>query len=577
MAAAQDDDLLFADEAPDVASPEIPATPWVVLLVDDEPNIHMVSRLAFGRLQVEGRPLTLLRADTAAQGRALLSSRDDIAVAILDVVMETDDAGLRLAAWIRDQPRLRAMRIILRTGQPGHAPEEEVLRRYDINDYWPKTELTAHRSRTLLTGQIRSYRDLQLIEAQRNDLGRVISAIGELFTRGGVRTLLEGIVQQFQRLLRAEHALLAIFDVHDPEAFDRTHLLIASGEHAEPRLDDEARAMLRESRMRSRLVVRGDRVALFNAAGDARGAGLFVRGIADMDEWAEHTLELLSRNALSVLNAQIVVEEQRELLTAIERFVPSPLVHMAGRPDVRDVQVGDHRLTSSWVVFGDLQGFTSISEALAPAEVHATLQTAFGAVLPALLEAGAVIDKFLGDGFLALFPGDGPPPLIACRAALAALDGLNAARVTSGQAPLRMGMSIHGGPVLFCTLGHEARVEITAVSDTVNVASRLEAMTRNYGCQLLVSEAVADAVDAPTRATLRPLGRVPVRGRAGRIGVFEADGHTDDAHASAEVLERLVDRIERQDPEARAALAALRQRYPDDQTLTGLQLVLERR
>jgi class 3 adenylate cyclase len=250
---------------------------------------------------------------------------------------------------------------------------------------------------------------------------------------------------------------------------------------------------------------------------------------------------------------------------------------MAGRPDVRDVQVGDHRLTSSWVVFGDLQGFTSISEALAPAEVHATLQTAFGAVLPALLEAGAVIDKFLGDGFLALFPGDGPPPLIACRAALAALDGLNAARVTSGQAPLRMGMSIHGGPVLFCTLGHEARVEITAVSDTVNVASRLEAMTRNYGCQLLVSEAVADAVDAPTRATLRPLGRVPVRGRAGRIGVFEADGHTDDAHASAEVLERLVDRIERQDPEARAALAALRQRYPDDQTLTGLQLVLERR
>ena len=577
MATAPNDDLVFADEGPEGALVEAVVAPWVVLLVDDEPNIHMVSRLAFGRLQVEGRPITLLRADTAAQGREVLASRDDIAVAILDVVMETDDAGLKLAAWIREQPRLRAMRIILRTGQPGHAPEEEVLRRYDINDYWPKTELTAHRSRTLLTGQIRSYRDLRLIEAQRNDLGRVIGAIGELFTRAGVRTLLEGIVQQFQRLLRAQHAVLAIFDVHDPEAFDRAHLLIASGVDGTPHLDDDARAMLRESRTRSRLVVRGDRVALFNAAGDARGAGLFVRGIADMDEWAEHTLELLSRNALSVLNAQLVVEEQRELLRAIERFVPSSLVRMSGRPDVRDVQVGDHRLTTSWVVFGDLQGFTSISEALTPAVVHETLQNAFAAVLPSLLEAGAVIDKFLGDGFLALFPGDGPPPLTACRTALAALAEHNDARAAAGRDRLGMGMSIHGGPVLFCTLGHEARVEITAVSDTVNVASRLEAMTRHYGCQLLVSEAVADALDADTRATLRPLGRVPVRGRSGRIAIYEGDGHTDDTHAPGEALERLVDRIERQDPQARDALVVLRQRYPDDQTLAGLQLLLERR
>lgn len=576
MAVAHDDDLLFADEPVGVPPAEPSLAPWVVLLVDDEPNIHMVSRLAFGRLQVEGRPLELLRADTAAQGREMLSSRDDIAVAIVDVVMETDDAGLKLAAWIREQHRLRAMRIILRTGQPGHAPEEDVLRRYDINDYWPKTELTAHRSRTLLTGQIRSYRDLQLIEAQRNDLGRVIGAIGELFTRDGVRALLLGIVQQFQRLLRAEHAVLAIFDVRDPDAFDRTHLLIASGADGEPQLDEDARGMLRESRMRSRLVVRGDRVALFNAAGDARGAGLFVRGIPDLDDWAGHTLELLSRNALSVLNAQLVVEEQRDLLAAVERFVPSPLVHMAGRPDVRDVQVGDHRLTTSWVVFGDLHGFTTLSETLPPAEVHATLQSAFAAVLPALLDAGAVIDKFLGDGFLALFPGDGPPPLAACRAALKALAALNDGR-QDGRSALRMGLSIHGGPVLFCTLGHENRVEITAVSDAVNVASRLEAMTRNYGCQLLVSATVAEAVTASERASLRPLGRVPVRGRAGRIAIFEADGHTDDEHAPGEVMERLVERIEQRDASARQALGALIERYPNDRTLAGLQLVLENR
>ncbi len=134
------------------------AARWKVLLVDDEPAVHQVSQLILSDLQFDGRGIELSSAHSAAQARELLARERDVALVLLDVVMETDDAGLALVQHIREQRRDRLMQIVLRTGQPGMAPEREVVMRYEINGYWLKTDLTAQRLRSIVISALRTYR-----------------------------------------------------------------------------------------------------------------------------------------------------------------------------------------------------------------------------------------------------------------------------------------------------------------------------------------------------------------------------------------------------------------------------------
>ena len=131
---------------------------WKVLLVDDEPAVHEVSRLILRDLRFEGAAVELLSATSAAQACELLGRHADIALVLLDVVMETDDAGMRFVEFVRRQLGNRDMQIILRTGQPGMAPEREVIVDYEINGYLLKTEITAQRLQSAVVAALRGYR-----------------------------------------------------------------------------------------------------------------------------------------------------------------------------------------------------------------------------------------------------------------------------------------------------------------------------------------------------------------------------------------------------------------------------------
>lgn len=131
---------------------------WKVLLVDDEPDVHEVSRLILAGLGFEGRPVELLSAGSAAQARELLAQHGDVALALVDVVMETDDAGIALVRHIREQLRDHDMQIVLRTGQPGMAPEHEIVPQYEVNGYFLKTEITAQRLQSIVIAGLRSFR-----------------------------------------------------------------------------------------------------------------------------------------------------------------------------------------------------------------------------------------------------------------------------------------------------------------------------------------------------------------------------------------------------------------------------------
>ncbi|MGC2854439.1 response regulator [Novispirillum sp. DQ9] len=153
--------------------------PWTVLVVDDEPEVHKVSWLVLEELRFRGRPLNLISAGSAAEARKALAEHPDTAVILLDVVMETEDAGLRLVREIRDEMRNQAVRIILRTGQPGQAPERRVVVDYDINDYKAKNELTADKLFTTVIAALRAYEDIRTIERFReNAFGQLGDQLG---------------------------------------------------------------------------------------------------------------------------------------------------------------------------------------------------------------------------------------------------------------------------------------------------------------------------------------------------------------------------------------------------------------
>jgi diguanylate cyclase (GGDEF)-like protein len=191
------DDDLFEDDDPPPARP-----PWRIAIIDDAEDVHAATEFALrGFLHLE-RPLEFLHAHSAAEGFELFRREPDIAVAFVDVVMESDNAGLQLVERIRTELGNRRTRLVLRTGQPGYAPETEVVRRYDINDYREKAELDYRRLLTTLIAALRAYEQIETLERHRDGLSVLIDGLGEMFGRRAIEQLAEGVLKQISALLK---------------------------------------------------------------------------------------------------------------------------------------------------------------------------------------------------------------------------------------------------------------------------------------------------------------------------------------------------------------------------------------
>lgn len=164
------DDMIFIGDQEDPSIKPSPGAPWRVLIVDDDSDVHQATEFALSRITVLGRSIEFLHAHSAKEAQSILLQEKDIAVILLDVVMETDHAGLSLVRFIRQTCQLHALRIILRTGQPGYAPEIEAIRDFDINDYKTKSELTRTKLYTALTTAIRSYHQIITISSHQSQL-----------------------------------------------------------------------------------------------------------------------------------------------------------------------------------------------------------------------------------------------------------------------------------------------------------------------------------------------------------------------------------------------------------------------
>ncbi|MCA9642916.1 MAG: DUF3369 domain-containing protein, partial [Myxococcales bacterium] len=201
---------------------------WYVMIVDDDEEVHQASRFALRRFEVFGRSIRLLHARSTKEAMDLITMYDDIAVAMVDVVMETKDAGLQLVRWMRERQR-GLTRIILRTGQPGDAPPLRVVRECDIDDYRTKSELDRERMLCCLTTAIRSYRELRRLDENRRGLKVIVESVAELWSQENLSLLSSGILTRIAAVLGVSPSGVVCVGPSDCEAEATGECFVISG------------------------------------------------------------------------------------------------------------------------------------------------------------------------------------------------------------------------------------------------------------------------------------------------------------------------------------------------------------
>ena len=210
----------------------------------------------------------------------------------------------------------------------------------------------------------------------------------------------------------------------------------------------------------------------------------------------------------------------KETNLSIERFVPRAFLAKIGRPNIRSVALGDNKRQDMTILFADIRNFTALSERMSPDENFAFINAYLAEMGPVIAQHGGFIDKYIGDAIMALFEkaDDG---VRAGLAMLAILERFNATRLAAGAEPIVIGVGLNTGSLMMGTIGEQHRMDGTVISDAVNLAARLESLTKDYRVALLVSQFTVDRLDDPGAYALRPVDTVVVRGRTQPVAIFE--------------------------------------------------------
>lgn len=174
-------DLIFQEEEETPSLDGKDKSNWKILIVDDDEEIHKVTKIALSDVNFNGMSLLLYHAFSGKHAIEVIKQNPDISIILLDVVMEEDDSGLKLINYIRNVIKNYFVRIVIRTGQPGQAPERKVIIDYDINDYKEKTELTSQKLFSTIISSLRSYDNIMTIEKNRKALVKLLDISNRLF------------------------------------------------------------------------------------------------------------------------------------------------------------------------------------------------------------------------------------------------------------------------------------------------------------------------------------------------------------------------------------------------------------
>jgi len=222
------------------------------------------------------------------------------------------------------------------------------------------------------------------------------------------------------------------------------------------------------------------------------------------------------------------LEKQKALNDAFARFVPTEFLTYLNKKSVQDVRLGDSVQKEMVVLFSDIRGFTSLSEKMTPAENFKFLNAFYKRICPAIRERSGFIDKYIGDGIMALFPGSPEEAIQAGIEMKKAVTKFNKAWKRLGYPEISIGIGIHSGILMLGTIGENKRMEGTVISDAVNLASRIEGLTKKYGVTLITTADTLQKVGDANKFLYRKLGETFVKGKEKSVSIVEIyDGEPD--------------------------------------------------
>jgi signal transduction histidine kinase len=352
---AEQDDVLHLIDDTGLIPEDSSARKWKIAVIDDDQAVHEGTRFALSDYVLNGQGLEILSAYSAAEGRALMRDNPDIAAVLLDVIMETDIAGLELVEYIRSEIKNETVRIILRTGQPGQAPERRVIVQYDINDYKAKTELTADKLFTSLTAALRSYQQLERMVQTRRGLEIIIDAASTLYDFKSMQRLAEGVLTQLASLLNVDCAGILVLRDDGNAAKEDFSVLAGSGCYSRfigsagsRSLDPDLRSMVEAAFKRRKHEFADARTVLYIRTGSGREVVVLLQAERQLSETDRSLVEIFGSRLSIAFDNVILYQQLHEANTQLEDRVAQR---------TRALMQANRRLSAQWLRLQRANGF----------------------------------------------------------------------------------------------------------------------------------------------------------------------------------------------------------------------------
>jgi class 3 adenylate cyclase len=267
------------------------------------------------------------------------------------------------------------------------------------------------------------------------------------------------------------------------------------------------------------------------------------------------------------------------LLSAYSRFVPKKFLQFLRKESIVDVQLGDQIQQEMTILFADIRSFTTLSESMTPAENFNFINSYLKRMGPKIRHHNGFIDKYIGDGIMALFPGSPEDAVMASIDMLKALEEYNVHRRSAGYQPIRIGVGIHSGLLMLGTIGEQERMDGSVISDAVNLCSRLERLTKDYKVSIIISKDALEKLEDRDKYHIRFLDNVRVKGKKKPASIYEVyDMDPPDVVERKDMINARLESgiqlyFEGKLPDALEVFVTLQQIYPEDMLI---QLYIDR-